>query len=102
MANVRDLRTRIRSVRSTQQITRAMYLVSASKMRKSQDLPLRSQTKHRQHVRFLDLVPAKTDELIERGLRVTHAAFGATRNGLQGGRVETEVGDVGCLRDAGA
>src|SRR5258705_11074271 len=37
MANVRDLRTRIRSVRSTQQITRAMYLVSASKMRKSQE-----------------------------------------------------------------
>ena len=37
MANVRDLRTRIRSVRSTQQITRAMYLVSASKMRRSQE-----------------------------------------------------------------
>jgi len=37
MANVRDLRTRIRSVKSTQQITRAMYLVSAAKMRRAQE-----------------------------------------------------------------
>jgi len=37
MANVRDLRTRIRSVKSTQQITRAMKLVSASKLRRAQD-----------------------------------------------------------------
>ena len=37
MANVRDFRTRIRSVKSTQQITRAMYLVSAAKMRRAQE-----------------------------------------------------------------
>jgi F-type H+-transporting ATPase subunit gamma len=37
MANVRDYRRRIRSVKSTQQITRAMYLVSAAKMRRSND-----------------------------------------------------------------
>ena len=37
MANVRDYRTRIRSVKSTQQITRAMKLVSASKLRRAQD-----------------------------------------------------------------
>jgi len=37
MANVRDYRTRIRSVRSTQQITRAMKLVSAAKLRRAQD-----------------------------------------------------------------
>jgi len=37
MANVRDFRTRIRSVRSTQQITRAMKLVSASKLRRAQE-----------------------------------------------------------------
>jgi F-type H+-transporting ATPase subunit gamma len=37
MANVRDFRTRIRSVRSTQQITRAMKLVSAAKLRRSQE-----------------------------------------------------------------
>jgi F-type H+-transporting ATPase subunit gamma len=37
MANVRDFRTRIRSVRSTQQITRAMKLVAAAKLRRAQD-----------------------------------------------------------------
>jgi F-type H+-transporting ATPase subunit gamma len=37
MANVRDFRTRIRSVKSTQQITRAMYLVAAAKMRRAQE-----------------------------------------------------------------
>lgn len=34
--NVRDLRRRIRSVKSTQQITRAMKLVAASKLRRAQ------------------------------------------------------------------
>ena len=37
MANVKDFRTRIRSVKSTQQITRAMKLVAASKLRRAQD-----------------------------------------------------------------
>ncbi len=37
MANVRDFRTRIRSVRSTEQITRAMKLVAASKLRRAQE-----------------------------------------------------------------
>jgi len=37
MANVRDFRTRIRSVRSTQQITKAMKMVSAAKLRRAQE-----------------------------------------------------------------
>jgi F-type H+-transporting ATPase subunit gamma len=37
MANVRDFRTRIRSVKSTQQITRAMKLVAAARLRRAQD-----------------------------------------------------------------
>jgi len=37
VANVRDFRTRIRSVKSTQQITRAMKLVAASRLRRSQE-----------------------------------------------------------------
>src|SRR5258707_13688443 len=37
MANVRDYRTRIRSVKSTQQITRAMKLVAAARLRRAQD-----------------------------------------------------------------
>lgn len=37
MANLRDIKRRIRSVKSTQQITKAMKLVSASKLRKAQE-----------------------------------------------------------------
>lgn len=37
MANLKDLRTRIASVKSTQQVTSAMKMVSAAKLRKAQD-----------------------------------------------------------------
>lgn len=37
MANLRDLRRRIKSIKSTQQITKAMKAVSAAKMRKAQE-----------------------------------------------------------------
>ncbi|PYI83772.1 MAG: F0F1 ATP synthase subunit gamma, partial [Verrucomicrobia bacterium] len=36
MATTRDLRRRIRSIRNTSQITKAMQMVAASKMRKAQ------------------------------------------------------------------
>ncbi len=37
MANLRDIRTRIKSVKNTAQITRAMQLVATSKMKRAQD-----------------------------------------------------------------
>ena len=37
MANVRDIRRRIRSVRNTQQVTKAMKMVAAAKLRRAQD-----------------------------------------------------------------
>ena len=37
MANTRDIRRRIKSVKNTAQITRAMQLVAAAKMKKAQD-----------------------------------------------------------------
>jgi len=37
MANLKELRTRIASVKSTQQVTNAMKMVSAAKLRKAQD-----------------------------------------------------------------
>ncbi len=40
MASTRDIRRRIRSVGSTAQITKAMQMVAASKMRKAQDTAL--------------------------------------------------------------
>jgi F-type H+-transporting ATPase subunit gamma len=42
MAGLHDIRRRIRSIRSTAQITRAMQMVAASKMRKAQDATLRT------------------------------------------------------------
>lgn len=41
MANLKEVRTRIQSVKSTQQITKAMKMVAASKLRKAQDAILR-------------------------------------------------------------
>jgi F-type H+-transporting ATPase subunit gamma len=40
MANIRDIRRRIRSVKNTRQITRAMKMVSAAKLRRAQDRAL--------------------------------------------------------------
>ena len=37
MANLKDLRNRIASVTSTQKITKAMKMVSASKLKRAQD-----------------------------------------------------------------
>ncbi|MGF1450592.1 MAG: ATP synthase F1 subunit gamma [Opitutales bacterium] len=42
MANLRDIRNRIRSVKNTGQITRAMQLVAASKMKRAQDKALQN------------------------------------------------------------
>jgi F-type H+-transporting ATPase subunit gamma len=42
MANVLDLRRRIRSVKSTRQITKAMKMVSAAKLRRAQERALQS------------------------------------------------------------
>ncbi|MCD4691562.1 MAG: F0F1 ATP synthase subunit gamma [Calditrichales bacterium] len=37
MATLREIRTRISSIRSTQQITKAMKMVAAAKLRKAQE-----------------------------------------------------------------
>jgi F-type H+-transporting ATPase subunit gamma len=42
MANLRDLRTRINSIKNTKQITNAMKMVAAAKLRKSQDACIKS------------------------------------------------------------
>jgi len=50
MANLRDLRTRIVSIKNTKQITNAMKMVAAAKLRKSQEAVIRS----RPYAEFLD------------------------------------------------
>ena len=37
MSNAKDIRSQIKSIKSTQKITKAMQMVAASKMRRSQD-----------------------------------------------------------------
>ena len=59
MANVRDYRTRIRSVRSTQQITRAMKLVSAAKLRRAQDHILAARPYARKMLEVLSSLAAR-------------------------------------------
>ena len=44
MAGIKELKTRIKSIGSTRKITRAMQMVSAAKMRKSQQAALNSRT----------------------------------------------------------
>ncbi len=58
MASTRRLRNRIRSVRNTAKITKAMELVAASKMRKAQERLLASRPYSEKMVEFLgDLIP---------------------------------------------
>lgn len=53
MPNTRDIRNRIRGVKNTQKITRAMQLVAASKMRRAQDRALEGRPYARQLARMM-------------------------------------------------
>ncbi|MBI4169044.1 MAG: ATP synthase F1 subunit gamma [Acidobacteria bacterium] len=61
MPNVRDFRTRIRSVRSTQQITRGMKLVSAAKLRRAQDRILAARPYAKKMLEVLSSLAARVD-----------------------------------------
>ena len=60
MAKTQDLRRRIRSIRNTMQLTRAMKLVSASKLRRAQERILRSRPYARKLGQVLSSVAART------------------------------------------
>ena len=61
MANVRDYRTRIRSVKSTQQITRAMKMVAAAKLRRAQDRILAARPYARKMLEVLSSLAARAN-----------------------------------------
>jgi F-type H+-transporting ATPase subunit gamma len=61
MANVRDFRTRIRSVLSTQQITRAMKLMSAARLRRSQERILAARPYARKMAEVLSSLAARAN-----------------------------------------
>jgi F-type H+-transporting ATPase subunit gamma len=63
MANLRDIRRRIKSVKNTAQITRAMQLVAAAKMKKAQDQALAGRDYSSQLNAVLsDISEAKSEE----------------------------------------
>jgi F-type H+-transporting ATPase subunit gamma len=62
MANVRDIRRRIRSAKNIQQITRAMKFVSAARLRKAQDRVIAARPYARQMLAVLNSVATRVPE----------------------------------------
>jgi F-type H+-transporting ATPase subunit gamma len=62
MANVRDIRRRIRSARNIQQITRAMKFVSAARLRKAQDRIVAARPYARQMLAVLNSLATRVPE----------------------------------------
>jgi F-type H+-transporting ATPase subunit gamma len=62
MASTRDIRRRIKSVKNTRQITKAMELVAASKMRKAQQLALASRPYSQLMSGMLAALSSRVDE----------------------------------------
>src|SRR5437763_14943443 len=61
MPSLLDLRRRIRAVKSTQQITKAMKMISASKLRRAQDRVMGARPFARQMSRVLNSVASRVD-----------------------------------------
>jgi F-type H+-transporting ATPase subunit gamma len=63
MANTRDIRNRIRGVKNTQKITRAMQLVASSKMKRAQDRALQGRPYAQQLARMMASLTEKVEEV---------------------------------------
>ena len=61
MANVLDLRRRIRSVKNTRQITKAMKMVSAAKLRRAQERAMQARPYAQMLTNVLDSLVRRTD-----------------------------------------
>ncbi|MEW5763875.1 MAG: ATP synthase F1 subunit gamma [Acidobacteriota bacterium] len=62
MPNLRDIRRRIRSVQSTQQITKAMKMVAAAKLRRSQERMMSARPYANKMLEVLNSLAARTDQ----------------------------------------
>ena len=101
MANVLDLRRRIRSVKNTRQITKAMKMVSAAKLRRAQERAMLARPYAQMLsnvleslVRRTDLYDDETGDVIhplliggKQLLRLADARLNRRRIGVQGGRM---------------
>ncbi len=72
MANLRDIRRRIKSVKNTRQITRAMQLVSSSKMKRAQDAAIAGRP---YAVLLADLLDTVGEKLELSGASIAHPYF---------------------------
>ena len=75
MANVLDLRRRIRSVKSTRQITKAMKMVSAAKLRRAQERALAARPYARMIVSVLESLRRRVDLYDEKTGNLCHPLF---------------------------
>jgi F-type H+-transporting ATPase subunit gamma len=78
MANVLDLRRRIRSVKNTRQITKAMKMVSAAKLRRAQERALMARPYARMITSVLESLTRRVDIFDEATGELCHPLF-ATR-----------------------
>ncbi len=62
MPNLRDIRRRIRSVQSTQQITKAMKMVSAAKLRRSQESMFAARPYAKKMLQVLNSLATRADQ----------------------------------------
>jgi F-type H+-transporting ATPase subunit gamma len=75
MANVLDLRRRIRSVKNTRQITKAMKMVSAAKLRRAQERALAARPYARMIVSVLQSLTRRVDLYDETTGNLSHPLF---------------------------
>jgi F-type H+-transporting ATPase subunit gamma len=89
MASTRDIRRRIKSVKNTRQITKAMELVAASKMKKAQQLALAGQPYAQLMASMLASLAPRVDEsmhpfLVKREIKTRGILLVTTDKGLCG------------------
>ncbi len=73
MANVLDLRRRIRSVKSTRQITKAMKMISAARLRRAQDRALQARPYAQMLSSVLESLVRRTDRYNDETGEILHA-----------------------------
>ena len=106
MANIRDIRRRIRSVKNTRQITKAMKMVAAAKLRRAQERALAARPYAQMMINVLhslvsraDLVDPKTGEPQTSAAGATsgaeHPAGAGHRRPRTGGRLQLERAEGG-------
>jgi F-type H+-transporting ATPase subunit gamma len=75
MANVLDLRRRIRSVKNTRQITKAMKMVSAAKLRRAQERALAARPYASMITSVLESLTRRVDHLRPETGNLRHPLF---------------------------